>query len=566
MQKNFALLASTLTAVALLATSSLAMAQAVPSSAESSRVGGQLAPAQAPLLSKGAPAAAPVSGSIAAPSGADKVKLTLKSVAVDNMTVYHESDIASIYQDMVGKQISLADVYAIADKLTAKYRNEGYILTQVIVPPQTIDNGNIRLRVVEGFVDQVVVQGDTHGNTALLQGFAENIRKAKPLNAKALERYVLLMNELSGLTARAVLAPSKTPGASDVTIVVEQKPYDAFFQLDNRGSRYLGPLQANTSVRLNNTFGLFEGINVQFATAPDGTPDRELDYAGITWTQPLDSEGTKLSLSGSVTSTLPGYDLTPFDVHGLAHSGTVELSHPFIRSRNMNLFTSAKFNYLNSEREDNLGLGKTVDNLRVLRLGSTFQFTDSLVGINTLTGELSKGLDIMGASDKNDTGLTRALGDPKFFKGTLEVSRLQRVTDMLELFLSASGQKSAQTLLASEEFGVGGASFGSAYDNSEITGEDGLAARTELRVNNPFDTQAQLVQFYGFYDVGKVWDKDNAVAKDRMRSLASSGLGLRMTVNDNFAGSFEYAVPLTRKVQTEADTDPRLFASVSAKF
>ncbi len=554
------------TAAFLTASSFTAFAQTVPSTAEPSRVPGQIAPLQAPTRVEGAESVA-TGGAVTAPQGAEKIKLTLKSVTVDNMTAYQPSDIEPLYRDMIGTTITLADVYGIAEKLTAKYRNEGYILTQVVVPPQTIEGGSIRLRVVEGFVDEVAIQGKTQSDIAWLAQYAENIRAAKPLNAKALERYVLLMNDLSGISARAVLSPSpKTPGASDVTLVVDQKPYDLFMQVDNRGSRYLGPLQLNAGGRLNNVFGLYEGIDFQAVTAPDGTPDRELDYAALSWIQPLNHEGTRLTVGGSVSSTEPGYTLSAFDVRGRAHTFNLELMHPFIRARNENLFTSVKFNFLNSTRNDNLGGGRTEDRLRVARLSGTYQFTDRYVGMNTGTLEVSQGLGILHASNKGDANMTRAAGNPTFFKGTLEVSRLQRLTDRFELLASASGQKSANTLLASEEFGVGGTAYGSAYDNSEITGENGLAGRLELRMNQALPLPVDQFQVYGFYDIGKVWDNDNAVVKERRRSLASSGLGFRATLNENISGSFEYAVPLTRDVEAMGDDNPRMFGTLTARF
>ena len=557
---------STVALAALILSSSAAYAQAVPSSAEPSRVGGQIAPMPSTVVTT--PGAKLSSqGRVSAPAGSDKVKFTLKSVAVDGMTTYQSDAVKSLYADEIGKTVSLAYVYDLAERLTAKYRNEGFVLTQVVVPPQTIETGAIKLRVVEGFIDQVNIEGKTRKDIDYLRKYADKIRAAKPLNAKALERYVLLMNDLSGMSVRAVLVPSpKTPGASDVTLVVDQKAYNFFFQTDNRGSRYLGPFQVNAGVRFNNAFGFYEGLNAQIVTAPEGVQHRELDYFGLNWTQPIGYEGTKVAFGGSVTATEPGFDLTPFAVQGLAHNASVDLTHAFIRSRNNNLYGSVKFNFLNSTRTDNLGLGATEDHVRVLRGGGSWQYTDKYVGINVLTAELSKGLDVFGASDKNDANKTRALGDAQFFKGTLEMSRLQRLSDRFELFASATGQKSANNLLASEEFGVGGVAYGSAYDSSEITGEDGLAARTELRANNLVPTGWDLLQFYGFYDVGKVWDRDNATAKDRQRALASTGLGLRVTFSENFAGSFEYAVPLTRDVDTNNNDNPRAFGSLTAKF
>lgn len=75
----------------------------------------------------------------------------------DGATVYNDAQLKSVYADQIGQTVSLADVYGIANKLTKKYRNDGYILTQVVVPPQEIDGGVAKLRVVEGYVDNITV-------------------------------------------------------------------------------------------------------------------------------------------------------------------------------------------------------------------------------------------------------------------------------------------------------------------------------------------------------------------------------------------------------------------------
>src|SRR5690606_17090578 len=136
-----------------------------------------------------------------------------------------------------------------------------------------------------------------------------------------LERALLLMNDLPGQRVEGVLAPAAaTPGASELVITAREKPHETFFQIDNRGSRYLGPLQAQTALRLNNRFGLYEALDVQLVTAPDGFPHRELDYGGISWQQPLGARGAMARLGGSITSTDPGDRLAAFDIKGLARA------------------------------------------------------------------------------------------------------------------------------------------------------------------------------------------------------------------------------------------------------
>src|SRR3569833_1108152 len=74
----------------------------------------------------------------AAPAKADEVRFVLKQVKLEGATVYTEDQLRPYFADLIDKEIALSEIYALADRLTARYRNDGYILTQVIVPEQRI--------------------------------------------------------------------------------------------------------------------------------------------------------------------------------------------------------------------------------------------------------------------------------------------------------------------------------------------------------------------------------------------------------------------------------------------
>ena len=204
------------------------------------------------------------------PANAENVRFTLKTVQVEGATAYSDQELSSLYADKVGSEISLADVYTIAAEMTNKFRNTGYILTQVVVPPQTIQGGAVNLKVVEGYIDQVVVEGaGTERENKTVREYAGHIRTGKALNVRELERYLLLINDLPGVEARSVLSPSRNKaGAADLRIIVSRDPYDAILSLDNYGSRFLGPLQASAAGSLNSFFGLDEKITAQVVMAP----------------------------------------------------------------------------------------------------------------------------------------------------------------------------------------------------------------------------------------------------------------------------------------------------------
>ncbi len=512
---------------------------------------------------------APVLG---VPAGAEKIKFVLKDVAVDGASVYSQDQIRSIYKDRVGSEITLADVYAIANQLTLKYRNDGYILTQVVVPPQTIGNGVPKLTVVEGYVHNIEIQkADESAPIDMnnVQAYASQISRGGPLNARDLERQLLLINDLPGITARSVLSPApSTPGAADMTIIVDYDPVDGIVSADNFGSRYLGPLQLGAAATLNSMLGMNEAISGQVAIAPQDW--YELAYGALGYEMPVGNLGTKVHVNTSITDTEPGWDLKQFDVQGRSYLVNVGATHPFIRSRAQNLYGRINFDWRRVRSENNVEDTRK-DRISELRIGGRYEFVDTFLtaAANTIDMEVSKGLGIFGASDEGDDNMTRDAADPQATKLNLELQRLQRVTNGVNLLLAGRGQLSSNALLSSEEFSVGGIGLGRGYDPSEITGDEGVAAKVELQWNDPVKVTSKFLdsyQLFGFYDVGKVWNDDATTADQEIDSLASVGAGIRLDLAYDVDAGVGVAVPLTRERQTSGDHDPKVYLNISKRF
>lgn len=507
-----------------------------------------------------------------APAGAEKVRFTLNNVSVEGASVYNNAELKSVYAGDVGKTISLADVYTIANRLTLKYRNDGYILTQVVVPPQEIDGGNVRLRVVEGYVDQITVQkADPSApiNMAGIQAYARQISTGGPLNARNLERELLLINDLPGVTARSVLSPSQTKtGAADMTIVLDYDPVDGLVSVDNFGSRYLGPLQLGGAVTLNSMLGLNEAISAQIVTAPEDW--YELAYGSLGYEQPVGIYGTKVHFNASATDTDPGFDLKQFDVEGRSYLLNVGATHPFIRSRTENLTGRINYDWRRVRSANNIEDTRR-DRISSLRIGGRYEFIDTLLGAaaNTIDAELSKGLHIFGASDEGDDNLTRSEGDPQATKLEAEIQRLQRVTSNVNILLAARGQIASNALLSSEEFAIGGINSGRGYDPSEIVGDHGISGKVELQWREPIKFEQNFVesyQVYGFYDIGRVWNEDATTSSQKRDSLASIGAGFRFDLPYDVDAGVAIAVPLTREVSTQDGRGPKYYFNLSKKF
>ncbi|MCB9982853.1 MAG: ShlB/FhaC/HecB family hemolysin secretion/activation protein [Rhodospirillales bacterium] len=500
------------------------------------------------------------------PANADKIRFNLSQIEFEGVGVYNEADIRHLYADKLGTSVTLADIYAIATAMTNKYRNDGYILTQVIVPPQTIDGGRVKLRAVEGFVDKITVSGnDQESALKTVRDYARRIQNNGALNVEDLEKFLLLINTLPGVEARSILSPSKTTtGASDLRIIVERDPYDAFLGIDNFGSRYLGPLQLTAAGAINSYFGNNERISGQVVVAPDS---REMVFVSLGYDQPIGTYGTQIKTQYSHSNTRPGFDLDQFDVRGKSDFLGVQVEHPFIRTREHSLYGNVGIDFRDVQSQNDLEPTRE-DRIRTLRIGGRYEFLDNLLtaGINALSLQFSQGLNILGASSEGDVRLSRPAADPTFFKVNAEAQRLQRVTSSVNLLVAGRAQMSNDALLASEEFGVGGINSGRGYDPSEIVGDDGVSGTVEVQWNEPAPWSfVQDYQLFGFYDIGKVWN-DDATISDDDESLASAGFGIRADFMEQTKAALSVAFPLTRDVQTQRDDDPKVYFSLNRSF
>ena len=545
-----------------------AMAQ-VPGSVAPGRVEQPFRPPSAPPPAGGAPVVPPGLAPSEAPAGAAQAHFVLQKLVIEGATVFPAADLSPLFQPLIGHDVTLQRIYDVAAAITAKYGSNGYILAQAVLPAQRIANGVVQVQVVEGFVDKVSFKNETGAplDDDLLQAYAAKISASRPLQAAILERYLLLMNDLPGVTARSYMQPSpSTPGAAEMVVVVERKIVDGLARIDNRGSRFLGPYEGLLEGNLNDVLGRDERTGVRFVNT---VPLRDLHYAEIYHDEPIGTEGTKATLDFFWTNANPGEFLT--GLRDTDYSGSAQLTHPFIRSRAQNFIGLARFEASNLQANLN-GIPISNDHLRILRAQLSWDGIDAFwnTAASTAAIEYSQGLPILG----DTTALSRPGASTTFAKFTGQVSRTQSLGDRFTLFggqfslyAAAAGQVSRQVLPSSEEFGFGGPDFGRGYDPSEIVGDMGMAGKVELRwgqeVGNAWLRDCQL---YGFYDAGVVWSNITVPGSSNQQSATSTGAGGRIDLQYGISGYVEVGVPLTHVVVAEGNKKPRVFFGVSKRF
>src|SRR5262249_48715297 len=155
------------------------------------------------------------------------------------------------WQPKLGQTVPLAELFAIARAIETRYRADGFILTRVVVPEQTVADGRFRLTVVEGYVGEILVQGELAELQPRIERILAKITARRPANIADIDRYLLLVNDLPGVSARGTLRSGNEPGSSQLVVDVAINAIDGYATVNNRGSRFAGPWSATFGVGLN---------------------------------------------------------------------------------------------------------------------------------------------------------------------------------------------------------------------------------------------------------------------------------------------------------------------------
>lgn len=174
----------------------------------------------------------------AAPVGGG-LRFVLDGVVIEGATLYPQERLLAPFQPLIGKLVTISDVWRVAREIESLYREDGWFLTRAIVPAQTVRDGRIHVRIIEGFIEQVRIEGDIGDAAILIEETLRPVTGERPLSLATLERALLLVNDIPGITASGLLRPAaQQVGAAELVVVTERKPFDSSLVVDNFGDDF----------------------------------------------------------------------------------------------------------------------------------------------------------------------------------------------------------------------------------------------------------------------------------------------------------------------------------------
>lgn len=482
---------------------------------------------------------------------AEKIKFKLNGIVLEGNHVYSAEQLSFLYKKKVGQTISVADLFSVVEGITNYYRNNGYIISRAILPPQHVKNGVVKIQVIEGTIDKVDVAGKPKGAKCVILAYGQKIRETQPLKIDRMENYLLLSNEVPGTQVKAVLSPSKTKtGAADLTLMTTNRPVMGYVSYDNYGTRYIGPLQWTGNLGFNSWATSGDSLQLTMTKTTKGS---ELTYNDANYSMPVTDEGVRWLIGSTRAQTHPLFVLQTSDIDGINRNYYTGFQIPIRRTRTENLSVAVNFNYLDSTVNtfDSLLYD---DHIRSLGIGTTYNFADKYFGANLIYADIRQGLPFLGYTSNTNpqTALTsRPGGRADYTKLDFQATRLQAISGPWSMYGLIKGQWAFNPLLASEQFAYGGSQLGRGYDVAELIGDRGLAGSLELRYDMGFSTIVQSVQLYTFFDGGMIWNRKVVAGVQRKDDAMSAGIGSRFYLTKYISGNVMWAQPISRQVAAQ---------------
>ncbi len=396
---------------------------------------------------------------------------------------------------LIGKRISVADVFEFANKLQQAYVRAGYPLVRVVITPQELGkDARVKMRVVDGFIERIDVSAIGAPVRERVGAVVAPLLFRRHLMQADLERWLLIAGETPGLVLNAIFTAGKEIGGSVLVLTGRYRPVSASLYMDNAMPTSFGTMQVVTSVAENGLFGLGEQFLVQFAGFPNEDfthyyPTRRYMTAALR--VPIGGNGWWLELLGTNGKTTPHVPIQQAASFGLLDQTRTRLVYEAVKRRDYELILNARYE-TTDERLEIIATTPpsaiSLDRIRAVRTGMDGIWRIRESGTTLGFGvDYSRGLDVSGARTVQGalaTGgvpLSRQGADAVFTKlnGRFEANQVLG-QDVFVTFMAFGQTSFGHPLLASEQYDIVGAKMMSGLRAGQLPGDAAWAMRGEL--------------------------------------------------------------------------------------
>ncbi len=489
----------------------------------------------------------------------EEITFPIHSFIIEGNSVLNKERLTTSVKEFVGENKNAEDVESARDVLEKLYHQSGYPTVIVNIPEQTVDDGIVRLQVIESRIKRVRVVGNKFYTMEYINDYLSGIQPGEIIYLPKIREELAGINRNPDLKVAPILVPGREPGTIDVELKVEdQLPLHGSLEVNNRSTHTTTETRLNAMIRYDNLWQKAHSISAQFQTAPQD-PDEVMVFS-TSYSMPSFWNKKHLLVgyfinSDSETASGEGFNVIgKGKILGLRYLITLPYRMGYDHSLTMG------FDWKDFE-EDKLGEISPVEYLP-FSLG----YASSLLGKNSVlqfNAEINFLIRDLFINDIDDFQAKRygSTGNYIYLVAGVEYNR--HLPKDYSLFFKLDGQISDQPLISNEQFSAGGADNLRGFKESEISADNALHSTIELA--GPSVLNEHPLRPYIFYDCAWLATREALPEEFGRTFLDSVGIGFTGIWNDQIEYRLDWGVALKGTDDTDSG-DHSLHFRVSYRF
>ncbi len=476
-------------------------------------------------------------------------QITIKRFEVIGNSVFASEDINTILAEYQNRPLSLAELFQARSAITKLYTEQGYVNSGAYIPPQELDNGVVKIAVLEGTLEDINIKGTKRLNPDYIRSRIERYSEA-PINVdELLEALQLLRLDPLIDNVAAELSAGISPGTSLLEIEVEEADnFKIYSKFDNQRSPSVGTNRRGAGLEHSNLLGFGDKITFDYINT-EGSNNLDFSY-GI----PINAKNGTLQMAYGISSNdVIEEPFTPLDIETESEYFEFGVRQPLINTPRREFTLGMTFSYQDSNTkvlDDPFPLSPGADEDGNTRI-SALRFFQEYVNRNeqkvwALRSQFSFGLDVLDATINDDAP------DSLFLAWRGQSQWIRRLDEDLLLVLRGDLQLSTTDLVPLEQFRIGGFNSVRGYRQDFALADNGLSTGAEMRI--PLLRIRKLdgvLQLTPFVDLGTIWNSDDLEIDTDF--IAAVGLGLNFSAGNGFNARIDWGIPLV-DVENQGDS------------
>ncbi|WP_232435740.1 ShlB/FhaC/HecB family hemolysin secretion/activation protein [Rivularia sp. PCC 7116] len=473
-------------------------------------------------------------------------RIQVNQIKIIGSTVFDSKDFEPIIRKVEGKSVTLEQLRKVADAITELYLKRDYITSRAILVNQKITDGIVTIRVIEGSLEKIEIQGNQRLRENYLRSRLANAGK-KPLSNKTLEEQLrLLQFDPNIQNIEASLRAGSDFGKSILAVrVTENKPFTIGLGIDN----YSPPSLGSERLRINTIYRNLMGIGDEVAASYYRSTRGGSNIFDFSYRVPLNPQNGTLQLRTVINNNKvvqPPFD--DFDIRGESQLYDISYRQPLIRTPREEFALSLGFSLQNGQTftfagATPFGFGPDAEGnsrTRVVKFGQDYVRRD-VKGAWQIRSLLSLGTGWFDATINSNP-----VPDARFFSWLGQLQRVQRLNKNNLLITQLDLQLTPNGLLPSQQFVIGGGQSIRGYRQNLRAGDNGVRFSIEDRITVGRDASGNpSLQVAPFFDAGVVWNvDDNPNLQPKQTFLAGAGIGILWQPIPKLNLKLDYGLPL----------------------